>query len=540
MSLAAPSKKFIGIEELHLLSLLPTAPSSYDSYSINATARCFKGTREQLIASIMEWLAQKQGEGLPVFWLNGIAGIGKSTVARTIAEFAKSQEMLGASFFFSRTEGRSDPAVFFTTLAYQLAFYSPLFKTAITNSLRSNPMIGRAALPLQIRQLIVDPLGSIEGVPFPVVIVVDAVDECGENGVKEILVQLLAHIPSLPSFKILVTGRPEYRITSILNSERNITKIFMHDIEKSIVDSDIILYLESCFREITVLFPDCEWFWTAEELAFLASLAGSLFIYAVTAVYLIKDPYIHNPRKQLERLLKGKSAVGSSSFPFDDLDRLYDQVIDGAVPPEKEREIAARFRAVVGAIIGLETPLNLRSIERLMNVDSGDARAALVLLPSVIALPETSDAPQPPRVYHPSFPDYITDPSRCRRPQLVIDPHINHLQIFKRCFTIISTMLKRDICAIADSCLMNSDIEGLEAKVRQAIPPWFRYAILHWPTHLSAVPSDNSEAISCLEHLCTKNLLHWVEACALLDSLELVTPLVRQARGWAVCRGSSI
>ena len=468
-----------------------------------------------------------------MFWLNGIAGIGKSTVARTIAEFAENQRTLGASFFFSRTEGRSDPAVFFTTLAYQLACVSPLFKTAITNAIRNNLTIGQAIPRRQIRELIVDPLRTIYNIPYPVVIVVDALDECYENGVEEILIQLFTYLPSLPSFKILITGRPEFHITSILNSKNNISKIFMHDIEKSILNSDITTFLEFCLNEITALFPGCKWFWTAEELARLARLAGTLFIYAVTAINFIKDRHTYNPRKQLKLLLEVQNPVGSPSLPFAHLDVLYDQVVDRAVPIEKEDEIAARFRVVLGVVVGSKAPLSLQTIEKLMELEEGDARAALIFLPSVIAVPESSD--DAPCIYHPSFPDYITNSNRCKRSQLVIHSQTNHLQILQRCFAIMNSLLKRDIANIANSFLTNSEIQDLEAKVQSAIPPWLRYSILHWPAHLMAATADNGEAMVCLETFCGKNLLHWIEACTLLGSLDRVIPLIRQARGWAVC-----
>ena len=491
-----------------------------------------------MLEEIKSWLAEKQGEGSPIFWLNGIAGIGKSTVARTIAEFAETQQILGASFFFSRTEGRTDPAVFFTTLAYQLARVCPPFKKAITDTIRNDPMIGRVTLPLQIRKLLVDPLQSLDAAPYPIVVIVDALDECAESGVKDILIQLLAHLPNLPSFRILITSRPELHITSLLNAERNersISKIFMHNIEKSIVNSDITLYLEYRFEEVNIVLPGCNWYWSARELAFLASLAGTLFIYAVTAMYLIQDPFIRNPREQLELLLKGKGSTGSPSLPFEALDQLYDQVVDRAVPLERENRIAARFRTVVGAVVGLHAPLSLRSIEKLMNLSDGDAKAALVFLPSVIAVPESAD--HAPHIYHPSFPDYITDPSRCKRPQLVIDNDSNHIQIVCRCFALMSSMLKRDICGITNRLLPNSAIKGLEMKVKKSIPPWLSYAIIHWPTHLAAVPSKNEEAMARLESFCSKSLLHWIEACTLLGSLDLVIPLTRQARDWAVSRG---
>ena len=519
------------LEEHALLKSLPIISASYNAYSVNATVRCFAGTREKLISDIKSWLAEKQGSGSQVFWLNGIAGIGKSTVARTVAAFAEEQRVLGASFFFSRTDGRINPAVFFTTIAYQLAMAFPAFKKAITDAIRNDPQVGEVVLPLQIRKLIVDPLRKLANIQSPVVIIVDALDECHEYGAKDILTQLLAHLPNLPSFKVLVTSRPEYYITRIFYAEKNLTKIVMHDIESSIVQSDIKFYILFRFNQVAQVLPGCTWFWTPEELAFLAGLSGNLFIYVVTALHFIEDPRVRNPRRQLERLLKDKTP-NTPSAPFAQLDDLYDRVVGESVPPGSEDALGDRFRTVVGAVIGLEEPLSLRSIEYLMCLEDGDATAALIYLQSVIAVPETSD--NIPRIYHPSFPEYITNPSRCKHPSLVIHPENNHRHLLRQCFAVMTSMLKRDICNIANSTLLESDIENLDIKVKTLIPAWLRYAVIHWPAHLSAIPSKDSEAITWLETFCRKSLLHWIEACALLGSLNLVIPLIREVRDWAV------
>ena len=64
-----------------------------------------------------------------IFWLNGMAGTGKSTIARTIARKYYEQERLGASFFFSRGGGDvSHAGKFFTSIAVQLANKSPSLK----------------------------------------------------------------------------------------------------------------------------------------------------------------------------------------------------------------------------------------------------------------------------------------------------------------------------------------------------------------------------------------------------------------------------
>ncbi len=43
-----------------------------------------------------------------IFWLNGLAGTGKSTIAKTIAEWARKESILGGCFFFRTRRGGTE------------------------------------------------------------------------------------------------------------------------------------------------------------------------------------------------------------------------------------------------------------------------------------------------------------------------------------------------------------------------------------------------------------------------------------------------
>ena len=60
---------------------------------------CLKGMRKGVLREIKCWLTSKQDQH--VFWLNGLAGTGKSTIAQTFTETAFADGKLGASFFCS-------------------------------------------------------------------------------------------------------------------------------------------------------------------------------------------------------------------------------------------------------------------------------------------------------------------------------------------------------------------------------------------------------------------------------------------------------
>jgi len=85
---------------------------------------CLRGTRETVLNKIESWA--KDFKESPVFWLNGLAGTGKSTIAQTITEHIFADGVLGASFFCSRDfEDRSNLHFIFPTLAFQLAHKYP-------------------------------------------------------------------------------------------------------------------------------------------------------------------------------------------------------------------------------------------------------------------------------------------------------------------------------------------------------------------------------------------------------------------------------
>src|SRR6266704_4408633 len=124
---------------------LPCVEASYDDYACKKqSGPSFGRTREGLIADIETWITA--GERSQMYLLSGLAGIGKSTVAFTIADRAKKAGRLAASFFFSRDEAeRSNAKRFFTTIASQLCVYNNEIAQAIESALRDEQAIGLTA-----------------------------------------------------------------------------------------------------------------------------------------------------------------------------------------------------------------------------------------------------------------------------------------------------------------------------------------------------------------------------------------------------------
>ena len=120
---------------------------------------CLRGTRVDVLLQLEHWLKYEQDHC--VFWLNGLAGTGKSTITQTFAEICFADGSLGASFFCSRDfEDRSSLQSIFPTLAFQLAYRYPLFREQLLQVLRANPGVGQESLCSQMEKVIVGPLNT--------------------------------------------------------------------------------------------------------------------------------------------------------------------------------------------------------------------------------------------------------------------------------------------------------------------------------------------------------------------------------------------
>ena len=205
---------------------------------------CLRGTRESVLDGIVQWAKDPQERR--VFWLNGLAGTGKSTIAQTFAKIVANNGTIGASFFCSRDYlDRKELKNIFPTLSYQLACRYPAFRSEIVQAIKRDPSVAQNSLISQLEDLIVDPLSATK---ISCVIIVDALDECVDDQPASAILSVLGRfVKKLPSVKFFITGRPEPRIRSgfRLPLLEPLTHVFMlHEVELSSVDEDIRLYLQ--------------------------------------------------------------------------------------------------------------------------------------------------------------------------------------------------------------------------------------------------------------------------------------------------------
>ncbi|MCJ1310945.1 hypothetical protein MMC25_004614 [Agyrium rufum] len=190
--------------------------AAFDSHTDELDARCHPQTRVELRQQIQEWVEDPHGKS--IFWLNGMAGTGKSTLSRTIAQECAERGQLAASLFFKRGEGdRATAARFFLTIARQLATKIPSLSKLVADAISGDPIIAEKSLKQQFDELVYNPLSTIHSDELRakrVVIIIDALDECEREGDAKNILLLLSQLRQLTSIRIrtFVTSRPQLHI----------------------------------------------------------------------------------------------------------------------------------------------------------------------------------------------------------------------------------------------------------------------------------------------------------------------------------------
>ncbi|KAJ7876523.1 hypothetical protein B0H14DRAFT_2501365, partial [Mycena olivaceomarginata] len=162
-------------------------PFQVDGYE---RSTCLPGTRQAVLDEITEWLTTPS-DTQNILWLHGVAGSGKSTISTTISDYFRNH--LGAFLFFDRNiPEASGPGGVIRTLAYWIAQSSPHFRAAISTALTQAPTIVTAPLHSQFKKLLLEPLNAAQGKSLgPIIVILDALDECGDSASREGLLSLL-------------------------------------------------------------------------------------------------------------------------------------------------------------------------------------------------------------------------------------------------------------------------------------------------------------------------------------------------------------
>ncbi|CEJ83110.1 hypothetical protein VHEMI03137 [[Torrubiella] hemipterigena] len=521
-----------------VLDRLPIAEgASFDSHAEEHNQTCLENTRIELLRQIQAWVEDPCAES--IFWLNGMAGTGKSTISRTVAQSFADRGHLGASFFFKRGEAdRGSLAKFFTTIAADLAVREPATASHIKEALDADPSTPMKNAREQFDKLFLQPLSrSITEArkDSPTVIVVDALDECERDENIRLMIHLFSRNTTRQSgqIKVFLTSRPELPLRLGFKAiEGTYQGIVLHEMPEPVVERDIFTFLEhelaeirdeynssvSQDRQLATGWP------SLSDIQCLAKMAVPLFIFAATVCRFVSDRRCGVPDEKLKEILDFQSNNG---LQLEQLDATYmpvlNKMITGLSDTQREK-VLQQFRKVVGPIIILASPLPTSALAQLLNISRQTIDVKLDMLHSVLSVPVSTLSPV--RLLHLSFRDFLVDPNKSEINPFWINEKQTHSDMAGNCLRILSECLKQDICEIKAPGTPRSAISS--QRIDTYLPPGVQYACLYWVHHVEKADTFIADGTKPHEFLIL-HFLHWIEALALIgratESLSLIKTL---------------
>ncbi|XP_006456994.1 hypothetical protein AGABI2DRAFT_181391 [Agaricus bisporus var. bisporus H97] len=410
---------------IDLLSQHIIRGSAHDSSARKPPPRCHPQTRVKLIARIIAWF-ENQASLEFLLWITGPAGVGKSAVVQTFAEYLVKSHRLGASVFLSRPNKRDNPHGVFITIAYQLTKRVDGYRDYIVERLRLDPELLSGDLQAQFMTFIVEPFvekkigagGKRWG------ILLDGLDELrGSDAQCEIIQLIVSFTHEHPNAPLawIIASRPESHISNVFEDDE-VRGTYWSEyipIDSTEACADVERFLRSSFKTTQKKFRHCvssDWPSKTDFLKLTAAASG-LFIYAQVAMQFIQDSNHADPVARFKVLLSVidcSNAVTSEENPFLHLDALYHQILSSIPstlwPTTKQLLGVAIYRVMYGSRIR-----TLRGMSILFGITQNTVYASLDKSRSTLKISDWKVAHKKPLTFlHASFSDYLKDSKRSR------------------------------------------------------------------------------------------------------------------------------
>jgi hypothetical protein len=419
---------------MSLLSQHTIRGAAHDSSARAPPPRCHPHTRVKLIARITAGFDNQELQEL-LLWITGPAGVGKSAVVQTFAEYLVKCESLGASVFISRPNGRNNPHGIFITIGYQLATRIEAYRNFIVERLSFDPELLSGNMQAQFAVFIVEPFvkqkigagGKRWG------ILLDGLDELkGEHAQTEIinLISSFANEHRDAPLLWIIASRPESHISNAFDDDNVRRSCWREYIPTDSTEAcdDVERFLRSGFKATHKKFRHSvprDWPSDTDFLKLTAAASG-LFVYAEVVMQFIGDSDYADPISRFDTLISvidRPNTVSIKDNPFVNLDALYNEILS-SIPstlwPTAKQLLGLRTH---GERIPREnsyilfsfpqTFQTLRGMSIYLGVPQHVIYACLNKCRSTLKIPDWKVAHKETLTFfHASFADYLKDPSR--------------------------------------------------------------------------------------------------------------------------------
>lgn len=224
----------------------------------------------------------------------------------------------------------------------------------------------------ELDELIIKPLSNLPTSHSPIILVIDALDECTESAqelIPKMLYLLAARVSTIVfPLRIFITSRPDYYIGDALdsvelNKDRDLFKL--HDVPRTTVGRDIEKYLrDRLFKmaqgeELLIERPNA--------IAELTKKADGLFVLASTAINFVSD-YPEYAVQRVDSVLADDMRDAHQGLSY--LDQLYALGLQNAFGQNIacDAEMMRKVRLVLAAIALLQDQLTVNVMASLIGL----------------------------------------------------------------------------------------------------------------------------------------------------------------------------
>ncbi|KAF8313165.1 uncharacterized protein EI90DRAFT_3159781 [Cantharellus anzutake] len=489
----------------------------------DSTQACLEGTRVGLIERIMAWCHNTADSENRLASLSAVAGAGKTSIAHTIAERCKREGTLLLCFFFREGE-QSRPDCLFSGIAQSLANRDSVYRIVITSTLRKDPTLSTASFTMQFKELVASPLLHKHPCSdHPMVVIIDALDECDEEAFEPLANILREEVPKLPSsIKFFITSRQFDRVNRFLSSHPHIDRLTI-DLSDDANVQDCAMYIRSQLQTLKNWHPDIRHRLEDEEKAVEGILerAGGLFVWISTIFR-----YMRKASKDLMRTLEGLLSTGvkgSAVSAEGMMDRLYSSILKKC--GWEDEDFGHDYPVVMGAIFVAQQPLSVAAWDAILSPFlKSSVRSTLAELAPLLSGLEDPD--NPIRILHQSFRDFILERIN---PQLIslrcnpVDVGRENARIALRC----TEVLNQDLPSLEGLGLIEDlhEKDELPRIPREELSEHLHYACRYIVYHLSGIQEQSQELDKSVRTFLSQQATRWVEVCVRMEGYISVSIL---------------
>ena len=452
-----------------------------------------------------------------VMLLTAVAGAGKSAVAHTIAHLCNERDILLSCFFFRAGETTS-PDHLWSGIARSLAIRNQSYRRILASTLKKDPTIATAASDDQFKKLVLEPLRRIPPPDDrPLVIVIDAFDECDRDASTSLAELLRNSVSELPSsVKFFVTSRCTTVVDRyLLRNPSPISHVNIHLSDDNNLE-DCKVYIRSEVPKLKALFPAIQDDWPSNLEETLAARARGLFIWASTVMKYLKNESV-NPVAALNDLMDG----ASQDVPAEEyLDALYTTILKKC--NWRDNSFKCNYPIVMGAIMTARSPLSIIEWEALLSPFLFPHTSVEDTISELRPLLTGADQRSTPiQLLHQSFRDYLKGRSASHVP-VTLAPPKDQERLALRCFQMFNTEIPKVAGLGIIEKLGERDV--IPTIPHEEISGQLAYACRFGWDHMLEI-QEVSEVLGIEIKKFSENFVDWLEFCIRTEKYSSILPL---------------